>query len=453
MRRESPFRHYQLVRRRRMTLNRLINEARNRGPLYFGAAVVGRIIRKLYGSYKLYQEAERFRKSYKPMYDDYNQRMRSVVKSGKRIYAQLGGNPDDLYKVPKRLRLTKLADLGKPHKITRGNFATRGPFKNSQVRPRVQMPRARYYKKTRKTVRRRAGYGGRGSSNFLLKRKLDKLSKQVRYLRRSKYLSKTMDYRAMDTTQITSAVNSRGCTQIEPLKMADISGIVDTTCPVVDGNVLRYNDVLKADGGHLQTVGGGLKVIFANNYNYDCYVYCLWLWCDDFTSNSGNATATQLLDRLTIDTAQAQITNGEEFFFWSYDDINSWKGAKWQPKKKARFMLKPGERRTLFFPFLKKRIVSDLLRQHSGVSYCKNLSHSLQICTGGQVAHGAEADTQSSNVGISDSKLDIVYTTYWKYRASNMLSVKTLEGTQSLGAMTNPNVVQEDIEEKTDVIG
>lgn len=305
-----------------------------------------------------------------------------------------------------------------------------------------------------KRKRSRLPKGGRkkGGKKGRKKARGVNMSSVYRAFQRSLNTSKVQTVRGLNNAIYTTAVNVRDAFNLDFFRATDISNFIDATVPEIDGTGVTYND-LRQSNGIIDIVGGYIVITFANNYNYNTKVDMYMFRATDDTSVSCASHLNTELDLIAVDSSQVQILTAEDSLLYSYADVCKNVKKHWNCLRRKTFWLKPSEVRSVFFKVPRGSInLAD--KQIVGSAYLKNCTISCVWQQQGTIAHGAEADAQSANTGISDSKLDVVYKYELRFKARATTEIRRIEKyVETLDTMTNPNVTNMEIEEKTDVIG
>lgn len=339
--------------------------------------------------------------------------------------------PDDLpSNVVKRSKDNKGKKV--PRESKTGSFRKTSNMRNGKFSKR-KMP---YRKRKRSRVRRK-------------RRTQSKFARKVnRIISRKAKFSRVQDYRKCDNAQWTSTVNTVNVFDYEGISHSSLKLIIDATNPVVDGTTVRWNDFATSlASGRIVLLGNSyMSVTLRNNFNYPVNLDMNWLRASSFTDVGPSTTFSNRLNNYVVNTSQAQVTDAQDSMMYTWSDIST---KKWKRLSRKVFRLDPAMQKTVVFKYKRSSMsLSDTIDISD--AYGMNFSHVLMVRQYGVPAHGTFADAQSTNNGISDTAVDVIIKNHIKYQLVGGIESRKSEYSETLDALTNPEITVMSIDEKSE---
>lgn len=363
------------------------------------------------------------------------------------IIAGLSGH--GIGKVFKSLRAPSTNHPGTPfRKPTRKRSFRKMPYTRRSTRPKLRRRSGRVYTKQKK--RKRRGLSKAAAAE--VKRIIAKKMKVLRSSSRQQYTN--VETALMDGSLYVNRKLQRFVPFINTVSTEHgLINIIDSTLPTINGVAVTYRDLTSStvNNSIINTLGGSyMKLELANNYAYDLVLDFYHCYCKD----NGDDTSTPLKDyqevldkHVTVGTTLATLA--EE------DPVNSLsqyrtKLAHWVVGKKTRVVIKAGDMKVIMH-YPKRASFSVAKYRDYGMEIQKGFSSGVFLDVRGAVAHGRTEDTQGSNIGYADFRLDCITTRLWNYNIYRSDYLERKEQKIDLDTMTNPEVMQEALALVTDV--
>lgn len=331
------------------------------------------------------------------------------------------------------------------------------------VKSKAVMVNRNYKKKAKTRPKRRMSRKRRGvkRSRGLSVPQLRKITNAVsRHIKKRAVTSQVQDYRDIIPGQIASNVNAKGIECIDFVDRTFFNMVMDKTHPIIlpgTTQSIKYSDMREKKGSKLLTTFGKLNFTCRNNYEYPVTVDLCWMKCKDHTSTGPDGELEAMLNHYTYDSiTETSITNQKTEFLYDLKDLSylGTKDRKWALSKRGVFTLKPAEEISVNFFIPKQSYDIARVVDLASLSYIKGLSHCLMIRTWGHIAHGDDTlnPGQGSNVGISDTKLDYIYSRHWRYKFSGGMNVhRSDKGSSILDTISNPEMAIDAVDIVDDV--
>lgn len=309
----------------------------------------------------------------------------------------------------------------------------------------------RMYKKKGGSKKRKRKGGKRKSKRSRRNKSVG--TAKVRSIVRSmnKAMIATQDGRLMEGFQLVAGPNVRSTTRHTCLNLSQVNALIDETNPTIDGTSLQWQD-MKLSNQKMEIVGGFDKFYIRNNYNYPAELEVFSFKQKDHSATDPEVHLNLLFDRFVVDSTQTPFLTAEDTMLYEYSDILK-KSKSLKKVGHGKMIIEPGTSviYQLDFARLKMSVQMDDM-QNEGLAYIRNLTISHLFVMRGVVAHGSAGDGQSSNVGFSDAKLDVVRECRFKLKFSGKTMAEKSELiTIQLDTLSNPELTTIEHEEHTNV--
>lgn len=275
-----------------------------------------------------------------------------------------------------------------------------------------------------------------------------------RMINKKKHQSTVQEWTDCSVGQITSAIGGSQFSQWVALNSTDVQAAVDKTLPTIDGSTVTYKDFVdNLNTMSFKTVGGYMKLLLRNNYNYPAHVELYTAMSIDHNSVSAKTMMENFADDTYTDSTGAVRASAEDLICVTLKNLARGVKGKYRLYNRKVMTIQPGQEKT-YFVWFPKGYYSNQVNQNTGTTISHQKFFNVQIIGmhHGTLAHGTAADTQSANVSFSDSVLDYALTKVWRYVCNTTGEIHRREITETFGTVTNPEITRMDAEEVSDVV-